>query len=135
MPKIKEENYNPEMHPLNFTMHLKLSKLETCFGLGVARLLLLVEETGSLNMAAGKMHMAYSKANKIIKNAEKRLGFKLLMRRIGGVNGGGSELTPEGKHLTQCFMRFQSEANDMAKQLFEKHFADFLNQASNELQS
>lgn len=131
-PEMKEERYYPESHRLNFTMHLKLSKLETCFGLGVARLLMLVEETGSLNMASGKMHMAYSKANKIIKNAEKRLGFKLLMRRIGGVNGGGSELTPEGKQLMRCFMAFQAEANEMARGLFEKHFADFLKEPSDE---
>lgn len=111
--------------PLDFKIHLKLSKSEACFGLGVAKLLLLVEETGSLNMAAGKMNMAYSKANKIVKNAEKRLGFKLLARRIGGVNGGGSELTLEGKELTHRFMEFQREANELSRELFEKYFSDF----------
>ena len=110
---------------LNFTMHLKLSKPDACFGLGMARLMFLVEDTGSLMMAAGKMNMAYSKANKIIKNAEKKLGFKLLARRIGGVNGGGSELTPKGKELTYRFMEFQLEANQMAQQLFHKHFGLF----------
>ena len=127
MDEIKEIKNQTKTAPLDFKIHLKLSKTEACFGLGVARLLLLVEETGSLNMAAGKMNMAYSKANKIVKNAEKHLGFKLLTRRIGGVNGGGSELTWEGKILTHRFMAFQKEAYEMSRQLFQKYFIDFLN--------
>ena len=67
------------------------------FGEGPCRLLRAVEETGSLRAAAASMDMAYTKALKLLKNAEAALGFPLTMRAAGGRDGGGSALTPEGK--------------------------------------
>ena len=67
------------------------------FGEGPARLLHLVEETGSLRGAALSMGMAYTKALKIVKQAEAALGIPLTQRSAGGKDGGGSCLTPEGK--------------------------------------
>ena len=48
---------------------------EKFFGEGPCRLLTAVEETGSLRAAALSMGMAYSKALKLVKNAEAALGF------------------------------------------------------------
>ena len=59
------------------------------FGEGPCRLLRLVEETGSLRCAAASMEMAYSKALKLIKQAESSLGFPLTQRCAGGKDGGG----------------------------------------------
>ena len=56
-----------------------------------------MEETGSLRAAALSMGMAYSKALKLLTNAEAALGFPLTMRTTGGKDGGGSVLTPQGK--------------------------------------
>ena len=70
---------------------------EKFFGEGPARLLHLVEETGSLRAAALSMGMAYTKALKLLKQAEAALGFPLTQRSVGGKDGGGSCLTPEGK--------------------------------------
>ena len=67
------------------------------FGEGPCRLLRCVEKTGSLRSAAMEMEMAYSKASKILKQAETSLGFQLTRRSTGGKDGGGSILTPEGK--------------------------------------
>ena len=50
---------------------------EKFFGEGPCRLLRLVEETGSLRSAAASMEMAYSKALKLIKQAESSLGYSL----------------------------------------------------------
>jgi molybdate transport system regulatory protein len=72
------------------------------FGEGPWRLLRCVEKTGSLRAAAMEMEMAYSKAIRLLKQAESALGFSLTMRSAGGRDGGGSILTPEGKRwLTQ----------------------------------
>ena len=71
------------------------------FGEGPLRLLCAVERTGSLRAAAMEMEMAYSKASKILKQAEINLGFQLTTRSTGGKDGGGSILTPEGKRLLQ----------------------------------
>ena len=62
------------------------------FGEGPCRLLGLVEETGSLRCAAASMEMAYSKALKLVKQAEKALGFPLTQRSAGGKDGGGLSL-------------------------------------------
>lgn len=67
------------------------------FGEGPARLMHAVEEKGSLRAAAASMGMAYTKALKILKNAENTLGFSLAIRVTGGRDGGGSRLTSEGK--------------------------------------
>ena len=60
-------------------MHLKISLRimdgdgEKVFGSGVVEFLRKIEETGSLNRAARSMDLAYSKAWKILAEAEKRL--------------------------------------------------------------
>ena len=50
---------------------------EKFFGEGPYRLLRGVEETGSLRAAAASMEMAYTKALKLLQNAEAALGFPL----------------------------------------------------------
>ena len=70
---------------------------EKFFGEGPARLLRRVEECGSLRSAAISMEMAYTKALKLVKQAEEALGFPLIKRTTGGKDGGGSILTEQGK--------------------------------------
>ena len=70
---------------------------EKFFGEGPARLLRGVEKCGSLRSAAMAMEMAYTKALKLVKQAEAALGYPLITRTTGGKDGGGSILTPEGK--------------------------------------
>ena len=62
---------------------------ERVFGPGVAELMKQVQIHHSLRSAALAMEMAYSKAWRIIRNAEKGFGCKLLSSTIGGRNGGG----------------------------------------------
>ncbi len=66
---------------------------EKFFGEGPYRLLRAVDRLGSLRAAALSMEMAYSKAVKLVQNAEEALGFPLTERAIGGRDGGGSRLT------------------------------------------
>ena len=59
------------------------------FGEGPYELLKRVEKTNSLHEAAHQMGMSYSKAWKLIQTMEKRLGFFLLDKKIGGLSGWG----------------------------------------------
>ena len=59
------------------------------FGEGPFRLLRCMERTGSLRSAAMEMEMSYSKASKLLKQAELHLGFSLAKRSAGGKDGGG----------------------------------------------
>ncbi|MCD8218266.1 MAG: LysR family transcriptional regulator [Clostridiales bacterium] len=94
------------------------------FGLGVAELFRQIQEHGSINMAAQAMHMSYSKCWKLIKRAEKVVGFPMLTRQIGGKNGGSSELTDEGKEFLQRYHAMRQEIQTASDDIFRKYFSD-----------
>jgi molybdate transport system regulatory protein len=97
---------------------------EPMFGPGTLTLLTLVAETGSLHKAAKEMGMAYSKAWRIVKDAEDHLGFKLLERQIGGAGGGGSALTTDARRLVAGFAAMRAEADANLRRLFVKYFGE-----------
>ena len=88
------------------------------FGEGPCQLLRGIEETGSLRAAALSMEMAYSKAMRLLKNAEKALGFPLTMRTTGGSGGGGSVLTPEGKEWLTRYEAYRDACIQANRQLY-----------------
>lgn len=92
------------------------------FGRGPYELLKKVQSLGTLNKASKEMEMSYSKAWKIINNAEKELGFELIEKRVGGVNGGGSFLTEKGEAFLKRYEKFYEEAENCLESLFKKHF-------------
>lgn len=109
---------------MQYTMSLKLKNNgKAFFGPGPARLLMLVDEGESLHQAAATIGMAYSKAWRIIREAEKELGFPLLDRRRGGIGGGGSALTPEARTLLIKYNQFQTEMVRLGDHLFDECFA------------
>lgn len=109
---------------LSFRLAVRLFKGEKAFGPGIATLLQTVEKTGSLQKAAEAMGMAYSKAWKMIKEIEKLWGFPLTYRDIGGKNGGGSILTPEGRFLLERYERFTEEVQEKCSELFSKYYSE-----------
>ena len=96
------------------------------FGPGVAELLERVREHRSLRAAAASMEMAYSKAWRIIHEAEEGFGFRLLDSTIGGRHGGGASLTPEALRLLTAYDTFCAELHDAADELFRQKFSEFM---------
>jgi molybdate transport system regulatory protein len=94
------------------------------FGEGPYELLKGVEATSSLNRAAQRMGMSYSKAWKLVQLIEERLGFALLEKKVGGPSGGGSHVTPGGRDLLQRYERFETEARKAMEKLYRKHFGN-----------
>ncbi len=92
------------------------------FGEGPYRLLLAVEELGSLRAAAQSMGMAYTKALKILKRAEGALGCPLTCRQVGGKNGGGSRLTPQGKEVLKKYADFRDQCVQANQRIYEQIF-------------
>jgi molybdate transport system regulatory protein len=92
------------------------------FGDGPYELLKRVEETHSLHRAAKEMGMAYSKAWRLIGAIEKRLGFLLIERKVGGLSGGGSRVTPQGKKLMKRYNYFQKDVNTSLEKIYRFHF-------------
>lgn len=92
------------------------------FGEGPLRLLRAVEKTGSLRAAAMEMEMAYSKASKLLKQAEANLGFSLTTRCAGGKAGGGSVLTPEGKRWLRQYEAYRDACVKANQALYRQFF-------------
>jgi molybdate transport system regulatory protein len=97
---------------------------EKFFGEGPARLLHGIEESGSLRAAAMSMDMAYTKALKLIRNAENALGFSLIRRSTGGKDGGGSCLTEEGKEWLQRYEAYRDACEAANRRLYLEFFSE-----------
>ena len=92
------------------------------FGEGPCRLLRCVEKTGSLRAAAMEMEMAYSKASKLLKQAEENLGFSLTTRSAGGKDGGGSVLTPQGRQWLDQYEAYRDACVKANQVLYRQFF-------------
>ena len=97
---------------------------EKFFGEGPSRLLRGVERTGSLRGACAEMNMAYTKALKLVKNAEAALGFSLLTSVAGGKSGGGSVLTDKGKEWLTRYEMYRDACIQANRQLYLEHFPE-----------
>jgi molybdate transport system regulatory protein len=96
---------------------------ELVFGPGGFELLRRVDQMGSLNQASKSMAMSYSKAWRVVREVEERLGVPLFERRIGGSDGGGSSLTDEARSLLARYGALRAEADDLFVSLFARHFS------------
>jgi molybdate transport system regulatory protein len=92
------------------------------FGEGPFQLLRRVIEKGSLSQASKSLEMSYQKAWLIIRKSEERLGFSLLERKIGGLAGGGSQVTAVGQEFMENYARFRKETEKKLNAVYQKHF-------------
>jgi molybdate transport system regulatory protein len=92
------------------------------FGDGPWALLDAVRREGSLRRAANGLGMSYSKAWRLIRVLEQRLGHPLLVRQVGGTEGGGSLLTQEAEDLLERYSRFRAEVRELVESSFTRHF-------------
>ena len=89
------------------------------FGRGIMLLFDGIDKHGSLNMAARELNMAYSKAWRIIKQAEEEFSLQLIER--DGVHG--SRITPEGRAFYNHYLEILQAADEAAQTVFNKYFA------------
>ncbi|MGM9583451.1 MAG: winged helix-turn-helix domain-containing protein [Phascolarctobacterium sp.] len=108
--------------PENFHVKVRIYNQEIAFGKGIAQILRLVDQYGSLTAAYKEMGMSSSKAWKILHRAEADLGFPLLTSVSGGAHGGGTVLTAEGRELLEKYQEFDSAVQNFAKESFSKIF-------------
>lgn len=97
-------------------------KGEPFMGIGPIWLLKRIKRLKSINLAAKDMRMSYAKAHHILKSLEKHLGRKMLIRRRGGADRGGAELTPFAEKFVARYDAYQAGVKEFA----EKEFAGFL---------
>lgn len=108
--------------PHNYHIKVRVYNESIDFGKGVAELLRLIDEGGSLSAAYKAMHMSSSKAWKILRRAEADMGFALVQSVSGGKSGGSTVLTDEGRELLVRYTAFNAEVQQAASQAFVKYF-------------
>ena len=92
------------------------------FGDGKAQLLGAVADRGSIRAAAQVLGMSYRGAWGRIREMEHRLGQPVVVRRAGGPQGGGSQLSGLGKELLDRYHRFRRGLNESVDRRFKKTF-------------
>ena len=85
------------------------------FGYGIARILDLVEQHGSIRAAADHLGHSYRYVWGRIKQQEKRLGYKLVDSRIGGRGSRRSQLTPRARRLVTRFLKLREQLTDTVR--------------------
>lgn len=95
------------------------------FGNGPYELLNYIKKTKSLHKAASRMGMSYSKAWRLIRDLEKRLGFTLIERKVGGHMGGGSKITDEAKRFMKIYDKFRKDIQKTIPAIYKRYFESF----------
>ena len=87
------------------------------------KLLKEINSTGSITTASKNLNLSYRKVWGDIKRAEDFLGFQLVNKSRGGIKGGYTVLTSDGKELLLSFEKLHKEF-DVA---INKHIKRFFN--------
>ena len=95
---------------------------EVLAGDGKINLLERIEETGSIQKAAGEIGMSYRHAWGFLQKMEKRGGIKLVVTQIGGREGGGAKLTPQGKDFLRRYSAFREGLDEYIEERFRRAF-------------
>ena len=88
---------------------------EKFFGPGVAELLEVIAEKGSVKEACRTMGLSYSKGRSILKRSERMLGFPLVLIQHGGQGGGAAVITEEAGRLIGLYRELEKEASEFVR--------------------
>ena len=88
------------------------------------RLLLAIEETGSLKAAARAAGFSYRSAWARLREVEEALGFALALSQSGGEGGGGTRLTEAGRDFLARYRRFLKAAEAGVERAFREAFGE-----------
>lgn len=86
-------------------------------GKELLKLLLAIDRAGSLNRAVREAGMSYRYGWGLLNRAEKALGLQLVLRQTGGLAGGGTSLTEDGKKVLGHLQSLQREVQGQIESL------------------
>jgi len=96
------------------------NKGEVVMGGGKAALLQAVDRLGSIQQAADEFGMSYRHAWGAIRRIENRAGFKIVNTKLGGKEGGGARLTPQGKAFVDRVDFLLTDLRGMVEKRFKQ---------------
>ena len=83
-----------------------------------------IDTHGSLSRAAEALGVPYRTAWERVKATEGEIGLRLLESESGGLDGGGSRLTPEARDLCRRFRRVSGGIQEVVSRRFAAEFGD-----------
>ena len=109
-----------------FKLWLSSESAEGGFGDGKWRLLEAIDAKGSLRAACNSLDISYRKGWGDLKKAQAFFSVPLLDKKRGGIDGGRTQLTEEGKHLMKAYAKIHRHVEKTVDSYYVKHFRDFL---------
>lgn len=103
-------------------VRVSVEKEASFFGTGTEQLLNLIKIGESVKSACGKMNLSYSKGWKMINQVEEQLGFPIVYRKRGGMNGGKTILTEKGIDFLEKYQKFEKESIKSVDEIFDRYF-------------
>lgn len=88
-----------------------LSARFPAMGPGKARLVALIDETGSISSAAREMGMSYRRAWQLVEALNKSFTEPVVVTAVGGRRGGGAVVTAFGKRLVKHYHGMEAKAS------------------------
>ncbi|MGI5882433.1 MAG: substrate-binding domain-containing protein, partial [Dethiobacteria bacterium] len=98
-----------------FKIILQLEGKRSLSGNDLFNLLENIMVSGSISGAAARMGASYRYCWGLLREAEKTLGLALVDKQVGGVAGGGTTLTFQGKELLAQYKAFKQKADSQLK--------------------
>jgi molybdate transport system regulatory protein len=84
-------------------------------GPGKIALLEAVDAEGSISGAGRKLKMSYKRAWDLVEELNKNFGGALVAKSPGGSNGGGAQLTENGKALVQHYRAIETASHNASR--------------------
>ncbi len=109
-----------------FKLWLSTNDVEGVFGDGKWRLLKSIDTEGSLRAASQSLHISYRKAWGDLRKAEQCLNIAVVEKRRGGIQGGQTALTEQGKKWVDAYTKFRSDIEKAAEKAYEKHIKELV---------
>lgn len=117
--KLLEYHNEQLVHPV---VSVSLSRETVFLDSRIAMLLRLVDETSSVRTACQRMQISYSSGWNLIRTMESQIDYPLLERSQGGIGGGQSHLTEEGRRLLFLFDLFEDAVKEQVTNLYSQYF-------------
>ena len=109
-----------------FKLWLSTKRDAGVFGDGKWRLLKSIDAEGSLRAVSQSLHISYRKAWGDLKKAQQCLNVGLVEKQRGGIRGGRTALTEQGKKWVTAYTRFRSDIEKAVDKAYEKHIKELV---------
>lgn len=91
---------------------------DVSIGPGKIGLLEQIEKTGSLSAAARELKMSYRRAWLLMTNVNTGFTEPVVVLSVGGVEGGGAQLTRFGKQLVSDYRKLEQQVDELTQKTF-----------------